>query len=81
MEWVIEQRRGPFHGGDYYLRQSRKGNYVWGTLRLATVFQYASDAQKFLHKSGQNGQVVELHRREVMDPFWLVMRPDGTHNG
>jgi len=81
MEWVIEQRRGNAHGGDRYLRVSRKENYVWGGLHDAEVFPFASKAQKFLHKSGEEGQVVKLVRSSPEDSFWLVQRPDGSHNG
>jgi len=81
MEWVIEQRRGNAHGGDVYLRKSQAGNLVWGDLRDARVFQFASKAQKFLHKSGQEGHVVRLIRSSPKDSFWLVSRPDGSHNG
>ena len=81
MEWVIEQRRGNDHGGDRYLRKSKAGNLVWGDLHDARVFNYASKAQKFLHKSGEDGLVVELNRSSPEDSFWLIMRPDGSHNG
>jgi hypothetical protein len=81
MEWVIEQRRGNAHGGDVYLRRSRAGNLVWGDLHDAKVFDYASEAQKFLHKVGEEGRVVQLIRSSQKDSFWLVSRPDGSHNG
>jgi len=61
MEWVIEVRRGNAHGGDRYIRRSRTGNLMWGSLRRAEVFRYASDAHE-VARHHEGAAVVRLIR-------------------